>query len=160
MILFIQLRNKSNLKFTCHNLKCTCMKREKSRTRNTDEMCWMPVGAMCLVPPSHPVFFLFLFFILFIQWNTLNLGMSYYICCVKTGEDMNKVKVYAMDVPVCCVWMILNATVYYCDPCFLVYYIRWGFVRYLIVCYRFIILGFMYEWCVLYILTIEHFKTF
>lgn len=131
------------------------IKNQKHR-RNVLDASWCYVSR-ATIPPC---FFLFLFFILFIQWNTLNLGMSYYICCVKTGEDMNKVKVYAMDVPVCCVWMILNATVYYCDPCFLVYYIRWGFVRYLIVCYRFIILGFMYEWCVLYILTIEHFKTF
>lgn len=74
MILFIQLRNKSNLKFTCHNLKCTCMKREKSRTRNTDEMCWMPVGAMCLVPPSSLFFFFFVlhsYFLFYLYNETL-----------------------------------------------------------------------------------------
>lgn len=129
MILFIQLRNKSNLKFTCHNLKCTIVhvwrkkktEEEKSRTRNTDEICWMPVGAMCLVPPSSLSFLYFFFIYTKKLFKSRYVLLYVYYAFEKTWDDMNNVaKVYICnDVPVCCVWMILNATVYYCDPCFL-----------------------------------------
>lgn len=90
MILFIQLRNKSNLKFTCHNLKRIHenenIKREKSRTRNTDEMCWMPVGAMCLVPPSSLSFFYILtifFYFIYTMKHFKSRYMSSITFCIR-----------------------------------------------------------------------------
>lgn len=132
-------------------------KKGKNQEPETQTKCvWMPVGAVCLVPPSSPCFFFYIFYFIYtmkhFKSKVCPLLYCLWICAagvVKSREDMNKsLKVFIlyamMYLFVYCVWMILNATVYYCWSLFSwVYYIRWGFVRYLIVCYRFIILGFV-----------------